>query len=164
MLLKPLNDALNLLAIVGRRKPGDIRLLLCVARLFTPSLAWPVNSSREGETCEKQVAMIAQKIMNANQTQDQGGRLVSLSNSRAPTLWTLLRYHFKQAPLNQILTRRSLIVSVPPRLKPRLQRFNLTRDAFGAGNTNFILESFAIQIKQRVFISFNSTAVMTLEC
>src|SRR5256885_10194021 len=159
MLLKTLNDALNLLAIVGRRKPGDIRLLLCGARLFQPSLAWPVNSSRDGETCEKQVAMIAQKIMNANQTQDQGGRPVSLSNSRAPTLWTLLGYHFKQAPLNQILTRRSLIVSVFPGLKPRLQRFNFTRDALGAWNTNFILKSFAIQIKQRVFVSFNSTAV-----
>jgi hypothetical protein len=62
------NDALNLLAIVGRREAGDIRLLLRGARLFPVSLALPVNSSRDGETCEKQVAMIAQKIMNANQT------------------------------------------------------------------------------------------------
>jgi hypothetical protein len=51
------------------------------------------KSSGHRETCKKQVAMIAQKVMDANQTQDQGRWLIAPSDARAATLWTLLRDH-----------------------------------------------------------------------
>jgi len=61
------NDARNL-TILGSGKLCDTRLLLRYRVFFPAPLAHPVNSSRDRETCEKQVAMIAQKVMNANQT------------------------------------------------------------------------------------------------
>jgi hypothetical protein len=49
----------NLRAIVGRRKLGNIRLLPRSIVLFPASVAWPVNSPRDREAREKQIAMIA---------------------------------------------------------------------------------------------------------
>jgi hypothetical protein len=88
-----LNDALKNFA---HRRPGNLSLLafLLDAGLFRAFFTGPVYCSGNGETSEKQVAMIAQKIMDANQAQKQRSGLVSLPNSRTATFWTPLRDHF----------------------------------------------------------------------
>ena len=153
---------MKILQIVGSRKFGDTLLLF---RGFpTPLITCPVNGSRDHETSEKQVAMIAQKVVDANHAQDQRSGLISLPNSQTPTFWTPLRDHLQRTPPKKNLMLCCVIGPVFARVKARLKQLNLTTNAFGAGNTNFILDSFPVQIKQRILVSFNSTAVVTFEC
>ena len=81
---------------VGPENPERLRLFLLDAGLFMAFLTWAIYCSGNGKTSEKQVAMIAQKIMDANQAQDQRSGLVSLPNSRAATFWTPLRDHSRK--------------------------------------------------------------------
>ena len=153
---------MKILPIVGTQK---FRHTLLLFRGFpTPLMTCPVNGSRDREPCKKQVAMIAQKVVDANHAQDQRGGLISLPNSRTPASWTLLRDHLQRTPPENILMLCCVIVPVFARVKARLKQLNLTTNAFGARDTNFILDSFPVQIKQRILVSFNSTAVVTFEC
>ena len=56
----------ELLAIIGSRKPGDTPLFLWPASLVSAPFTCPVHSSRNNKTSEKQIAMIAQKMVDAN--------------------------------------------------------------------------------------------------
>jgi hypothetical protein len=64
-----------------------------------------VYCSRNGKTRKKQVAMIAQKIMDANQAQNERSGLISLPNSRTATFGTPLRNHFAAGSFKRNLLR-----------------------------------------------------------
>src|ERR671939_1696448 len=56
--------------------------------------AVPGNRAGDSESREKQIAMIAQKIIYANHPQEPGRRFVTASDARALTLWTARLNHF----------------------------------------------------------------------
>jgi hypothetical protein len=60
---------------------------------MTPVLFPAAQGTGHHEARKKQVAMIAQKVMDANQTQQEKGPFITSSNSRASTFRTLLAYH-----------------------------------------------------------------------
>jgi hypothetical protein len=63
-------------------------------RLFMAPVLFPAaQGSGHHKTSEKQVAMIAQKVMDANQTQDQRRPFIPSPNPRTTTFRALLNYH-----------------------------------------------------------------------
>jgi hypothetical protein len=59
-----------------------------------PPVLFPATQCpRHHKACEKQVAMIAQKVMDANQTQHEKGPFIPSSNPRTTTFWAFLAYH-----------------------------------------------------------------------
>jgi hypothetical protein len=72
-------------------------LYRCLARLFSAHSATlfsgSVDRSRYRKPCEKQVAMIAQKVVDANHAEDEWCRLVPFSNPRTTALGTSLGDH-----------------------------------------------------------------------
>jgi hypothetical protein len=50
------------------------------------------------ETHEKQVAMIAQKIVDAKHTEQKRRALIAFTNARTATLWAFLQNHDPQLP------------------------------------------------------------------
>jgi len=63
-------------------------------RLFmTPVLFAASECAGHHKAGEKQVAMIAQKVMDANQTQHEWRPSITASHARASTFRALLAYH-----------------------------------------------------------------------
>jgi len=63
-------------------------------RVFmTPVLFPAAQGSWHDKASEKQVAMIAQKVMDANQTQHQRRPFITSANPRTTTCRALLTYH-----------------------------------------------------------------------
>jgi hypothetical protein len=62
---------------------------------------------RQHKTCKKQVAMIAQKVIDANQTQRQRGPFISRADSATATLRTLSESHGRKVTGPGAILRRS---------------------------------------------------------
>jgi hypothetical protein len=63
-------------------------------RVFMPPVLFlATQGSRHHKARKKQVAMIAQKMMDANQTQHERRSFIPSSNPRTSTFWALLTYH-----------------------------------------------------------------------
>jgi hypothetical protein len=63
-------------------------------RVFmAPVLSSAPDCAGHHKAGEKQVAMIAQKVMDANQTQHERHPFIPSTNLRTTTFWALLTYH-----------------------------------------------------------------------
>lgn len=63
-------------------------------RVFWSPVLFPApQGPRHYKARKKQVAMIAQKVMDANQTQHEKGSFIPSSNPRTTTFWAFLAYH-----------------------------------------------------------------------
>jgi hypothetical protein len=65
-------------------------LALALGRLFSSG---PIDRSGNGKAPEEQVAMIAQKVVDAKQSQQPRGSLIALPDSAATALWTPFSKH-----------------------------------------------------------------------
>ena len=60
---------------------------------MSPVLFSAAQGSRDHKAREKQVAMIAQKVMDANQTQHERRSFITSANLGTAALWAFLAYH-----------------------------------------------------------------------
>lgn len=60
---------------------------------MSPVLFPAAQGSRDHKASEKQVAMIAQKVMDANQTQHEGRSFITATNLRTAAFWAFLADH-----------------------------------------------------------------------
>jgi hypothetical protein len=80
------------LQVLVLSRGGDRRLALIFH--IMPSMFPPAaQGSRQHEPGKKQVAMIAQKVVDANQTHRQRRALVTFANPRTTTFWAFLKNH-----------------------------------------------------------------------
>ena len=126
--------------------------LLFVTPVFFP----PVQAPRHHKASKKQVAMIAQKVVDANQTHRQRRPFIAFANARTTTLGTLLGKHS--------LTRRfSRPLCTVVRSQPRSQRRNLTFDFLSACNAHLVFYHVLIEVKERIFVAIDRATIVALE-
>ena len=76
-------------------KPSHAGAFAAVSFLGVPALLfWALQRPGNRKACEKQVAMIAQKVVDANQTKKHWSGFIPLPDARTPTLRTTLRNHY----------------------------------------------------------------------
>src|ERR1041384_492970 len=75
---------------VERKRPA---LRVPFRNFMTTMLSATAKGSRQRKTRKKQIAMIAQKVVDANQTHRQGGPSIALANAGTATFRALLSKH-----------------------------------------------------------------------
>src|SRR5262245_1546572 len=104
--------------------------------------------------------MVAQKVVDAKHTHKERGSLVTTSDARTTTFWTLLERHsmlslFISSDLIQVVLTLTML-----RTNLTLQSCYFTFDALGACNSNLFLYRILVEVVKRVTITVNGAAMM----